>query len=138
VRDHGEWSILSNQEDFLEQRASLLAKRHIDETSAGNDTSYDVYQLAMAHADLAFWRGVQNQVKLAPNQHEETIKALVNIVSITPSMENIIKSLTLEVHSHHNARGTGSVCGRRIPFSAGYSKLANGASSCDLLIFRAC
>lgn len=69
------------QEALLERRCALLAKRHIKDTEEGKDTSYDVFQLTMAHADLTYWRGLRSQIRHAPKQHEATIKALVNVVS---------------------------------------------------------
>lgn len=84
MADHADWFILSNQEDFLERSAARLAKRHIDETNRGEDTSYNVRELTMAHADLTFWRALQNQVKQTPEEHKEKVEALANVVSTTP------------------------------------------------------
>lgn len=75
------WLSLDTQEDILEHRACLLAKRHIDDTSAGHDTSYDVFQLAMAHADLAFWRGLQNRIQNSTCRDVLALKALSHVVS---------------------------------------------------------
>lgn len=69
------------QEDFLEHHAALLARRHISDTRSGRDTSFDVFQLTMAHADLVYWRGLQSQDKRAPKGNESTIKVLVDLVS---------------------------------------------------------
>lgn len=111
VKVHGytEWSMCNNQLDFLEQRAALLAKRHIEGTSRGDDTSYDVRELAMAHADLTFWRSLQSMVKKAPKQHQETIEALANAVRFPSSSVDIKRSLTSKVFSHYNDRWPGGV-----------------------------
>lgn len=69
------------QEDILEHRAALLARRHISDTNAGRDTSYDVFELTMAHADLVYWRGLQGQTRHIPKEHEPAVGALVNLVS---------------------------------------------------------
>jgi len=72
----------SIQGDFLEHRAALLARRHISDTHAGRDTSFDVFQLTMAHADLVYWRGLQTQSRHVPKGHQSTIKAIVDLVSV--------------------------------------------------------
>lgn len=83
TRDAETFLIPSVQEDLLEHRAALLAKRHISDTNAGRDTSYDVFELTMAHADLVYWRGLQNQAKDIPRDHAPALKALINLVSTT-------------------------------------------------------
>ena len=76
------WLVPSAQEDFLEHRASLLARRHLHDTGEGRDTSYDVLQVTMAHADLTYWRGLQTQIQNTPEQQRETTAALANVVSL--------------------------------------------------------
>ncbi|KAL3462504.1 acyl-CoA dehydrogenase/oxidase [Aspergillus heterothallicus] len=39
-----------------------------DDTEQGIDTSYTVFKLAMAHADLIFWRGLQRRVDTASGE----------------------------------------------------------------------
>lgn len=68
------------QQNLLEHRAALLARRHIEDTEQGIDTSHSVYQMAMAHADLTYWREMQNQKQDAPKEHEGTIASLRNLV----------------------------------------------------------
>ncbi|KAH0827732.1 Peroxisomal acyl-coenzyme A oxidase 1 [Fonsecaea pedrosoi] len=85
VTGHTDWFILSNQEDFLERRSARLAQTHINETYREEDTSYDVRELAMAHADLTFWRALQSQVKQCPEEHAAKMEALANVASITIS-----------------------------------------------------
>lgn len=97
------WFTWRNQEDFLEQRASLLANRHIESRTRGDDTSYDVQQLAMAHADLTFWRSLQTMVKGAPREHQATIEALANVVRLHSYLINMKIFLILTVLSHYNA-----------------------------------
>jgi hypothetical protein len=74
-----------NQEDLLEHRTALLARRHISDTRTGTDTSYDVFQLTMAHADLVYWRGLQSKAKDTPKGHESAVKAVVDLVSAMPA-----------------------------------------------------
>lgn len=69
------------QENILEHRAALLVRRHISDTNVGRDTSYDVFELTMAHADLVYWRGLQTQTGHIPKEHEPAFRALVNLVS---------------------------------------------------------
>lgn len=76
------------QEDFLEHRTALLAKRHISDTGKGRDTSYDVFQLTMAHADLVYWRGLQSKAKHTPKGHESAVKAVVDMVSAEPAHQD--------------------------------------------------
>jgi hypothetical protein len=75
------WSSPHNQVEFLELRAALLAKRHLDDVASGKDTSYDVFELTMAHADLTYCRALQAQVKQSPNEDRPTLEALANVVS---------------------------------------------------------
>lgn len=84
-RDASSWFDPRLQEDFLEHRAALLAKRHLDDVSRGKDTSYDVFDLTMAHADLTYWRGLRAQVDQGPRNDRETLEALANVVSTEPT-----------------------------------------------------
>ncbi|KAF9889040.1 hypothetical protein FE257_008017 [Aspergillus nanangensis] len=77
------------QEDLLERRAALMAKRHIRDTEEGKDTSYDVFQLAMAHADLTYWRGLQSKLRNVPQEHQGTIRALMNVFALTLILEGL-------------------------------------------------
>lgn len=81
------WLGLGAQEDFLEHRASVLARRHLHDTTEGRDTSYDVLQLTMAHADLTYWRGLQSQIRHVPSQHKEIITGLANVVRIVSTLK---------------------------------------------------
>jgi hypothetical protein len=85
-----------NQEDFLEHRTALLARRHISDTRMGRDTSYDVFQLTMAHAHLVYWRGLQSKAKHTPEGHESAVRAVVDLVSAKPAqIVEIIKTIRL-------------------------------------------
>jgi hypothetical protein len=89
ARDSDAFFLPNVQEDFLEHRAALLARRHVKDVEDGKDTSYDVFQLTMAHADLTYWRGLQDQLKRASRQpYEPAIKALVNLVRDYPLRDN--------------------------------------------------
>ncbi|GES66337.1 hypothetical protein ATEIFO6365_0013030500 [Aspergillus terreus] len=77
------------QEQILEYRAAILARRHILDTEQGKDTSYDVFQLAMSHADLTYWRSLQNKLCEAPREHETAIKTLVDVFALTSILESL-------------------------------------------------
>ncbi|KAL4892054.1 hypothetical protein BDV59DRAFT_57060 [Aspergillus ambiguus] len=77
------------QEEVLERRAAILARRHIADTERGEDTSYDVFQLAMAHADLTYWRGLRARLRDAPKEHVTAIKALVDVFALTSILESL-------------------------------------------------
>lgn len=81
------WLSPDVQEEVLEHRAALLAKRHLDDAGRGKDTSYDVFELTMAHADLIYWRGLQAQINQGPEADKATLEALSNVVSILPSTQ---------------------------------------------------
>ncbi|OCT53160.1 putative peroxisomal acyl-coenzyme A oxidase 1.2 [Cladophialophora carrionii] len=83
------WSSPRVQEDFLELRAALLAKRHLDDVAGGRDTSYDVFELTMAHADLTYCRALQAQVKQSPNEDRPALEALANVFALTAIVENL-------------------------------------------------
>ncbi|EXJ63786.1 hypothetical protein A1O7_00121 [Cladophialophora yegresii CBS 114405] len=83
------WSSPQVQEGFLELRAALLAKRHLDDVAGGRDTSYDVFELTMAHADLTYCRALQAQVKQSPTEDRPTLEALANVFALTAIVENL-------------------------------------------------
>lgn len=63
----------------------LLAERHIEETDRGHDTSSGVFALAMAHADLVYWRELQIHLRTCPAEDVPAVKALVDVVSTCSS-----------------------------------------------------
>jgi hypothetical protein len=75
-----QWLEPATQEGVLEQRAALLAHRHIEDSAQQKDTSFDVFELAMAHSDLAIWRAFQSQMSQAPERGMEALQALFNVV----------------------------------------------------------
>ncbi|OAL26512.1 hypothetical protein AYO20_10081 [Fonsecaea nubica] len=85
------WFNRDVQEDFLEHRAAVLAQRHLADVAAGKDTSYDVFELTMAHADLTYWRGLQTQVKQTAGgrSDRETMEALADVFSFTTMLEGL-------------------------------------------------
>lgn len=85
------------QEQILEYHAAILERRHISDTEQGKDTSYDVFQLAMAHADLTYWRSLQNKLCEAPREHETAIKTLVDVVG--PISHCVILAADFEINS---------------------------------------
>lgn len=85
----GSLLVPETKEGILEYRAAILARRHILDTEQGKDTSYDVFQLAMAHADLTYWRSLQKKLCEAPRGHKVAIKTLVDVVSPIPHRGNI-------------------------------------------------
>jgi hypothetical protein len=68
------------QEGVLEHRAALLADRHIEDSAQKKDTSFDIFELAMAHSDLTIWRAFQSQLSQAPQWGIEALKALFDVV----------------------------------------------------------
>ena len=61
----------------------LLAVRLIEDSKQGADTSFDVRSLAMAYADLVYWRGLQKHIAGAPAECESAIKALTDTASVS-------------------------------------------------------
>jgi hypothetical protein len=78
------WFTVETQLEVMERRAALLARRHIDDTSKGIDTSYSTFDLAMAHADLTYWRGIQGQILQVPEEHSDAFTALGLVASTHP------------------------------------------------------
>ncbi|KIW25048.1 uncharacterized protein PV07_10721 [Cladophialophora immunda] len=84
-----EWFNSEVQGDFLEHRAAVLARRHITDVAAGKDTSYDVFELTMAHADLTYFRGLQAQVKQTAQNDRETMQTLANVFALNAMIEGL-------------------------------------------------
>ncbi len=93
------WTEHRIQEDVLELRAAILAERHLSDVAAGKDTSYDVFELTMAHADLTYCRALQAQVEHVAVEHKETLKILTIVVCIAGSMHHSFAKFDI-VRSH--------------------------------------
>ncbi|KIW96393.1 uncharacterized protein Z519_03462 [Cladophialophora bantiana CBS 173.52] len=89
VAGSDDWFSPPVQEDFLEHRAAVLARRHLGDVARGKDTSYDVFELTMAHADLTYWRGLQAQVKQSAQHDRETMEALANVFALNAMVEGL-------------------------------------------------
>jgi hypothetical protein len=68
------------QEAVLECRAAILASRHLEDHSQQKDTSYETFELTMAHADLTFWRGLREQLSQGPAESKEALEAIFQLV----------------------------------------------------------
>ncbi|KIY00219.1 uncharacterized protein Z520_03904 [Fonsecaea multimorphosa CBS 102226] len=84
-----DWFSAEVQENFLEHRAAVLARRHIADVAGGKDTSYDVFELTMAHADLTYWRGLQAQVKQTGKDDRAAMEALANVFALNAMVEGL-------------------------------------------------
>ncbi|OAP58010.1 hypothetical protein AYL99_07100 [Fonsecaea erecta] len=89
IRGVDDWFSAQIQEDFLEHRAAVLARRHIGDVAGGKDTSYDVFELTMAHADLTYWRGLHTQVKQTGKDDREAMEALANVFALNAMVDGL-------------------------------------------------
>ena len=110
---------LSNgvQEDVLEHRVALLARRHLDDVAHEKDTSYDVFVLTMAHADLIYWRALQAQIGQSPDKDRHPLQTLANVVSARPGCLSRFGSESVIVRSYHHGRRLSRFRGRRLSIS---------------------
>ncbi|KAJ9608524.1 hypothetical protein H2200_007512 [Cladophialophora chaetospira] len=89
ITSAGAWSSPETQEDVLELRAALIAQRHLSDVAEGKDTSYDVVELNLAHADLTYCRALQAQLEHAADGFKRTLKTLANLVALTAIIEGL-------------------------------------------------
>ncbi|KAK5533776.1 hypothetical protein LTR23_009028 [Exophiala sp. CCFEE 6169] len=80
VRKVEDWLHRDVQSFVLEQRLVALVQNHMDDTSAGKDTSFSTHALTMAHGDFVYWKGFWNVID--QNTDVEFLSSLVALAQV--------------------------------------------------------
>ncbi|KAK5206367.1 hypothetical protein LTR41_007805 [Exophiala xenobiotica] len=80
VRKVEDWLHRDVQSFVLEQRLVALVQNHMDDTSAGKDTSFSTHALTMAHGDFVYWKGFWNVID--QNTDVEFLPSLVALAQV--------------------------------------------------------
>ena len=64
-----------------------MVRQHMDDTSAGVDTSYTTHVLTMAHSDFVYWKALWEVIdSISREPFFEAMKSLAQVVSPSASV----------------------------------------------------
>ncbi len=88
VHKEEDWLHRDLQRFVLEQRLVVLVQNHMDDTNAGNDTSFSTHALTMAHGDFVYWKGFWDVIDRNRNaEFLPSLIALAQVVGLVPLEE---------------------------------------------------
>ncbi|KAK3714333.1 hypothetical protein LTR37_007919 [Vermiconidia calcicola] len=95
----------------LEERLVNLVQQHIEDTSAGRDTSYACHALTMAHGDFVYWKGfyeLLQDLQQSSKPFLEPVASLFNVFALSvlqvPHHATLAAALPLSQAQHKTLR----------------------------------
>jgi acyl-CoA oxidase len=104
IKSSKDWLAEINQTWALEQRLSNLVQQHIEDTDAGNDTSYSTHALTMAHCDFVYFRQLLDLVQRLEQDNQPFAAAMRSTAQVfalsiiqNPHHPSLAQALTLSL-----------------------------------------